>query len=198
MVEVPTFSNEIMWKTVEKPSISFSNSGRTASGVTSRPVKPVPPVVMTTSTAASAIQAVHLGPDLRHVVLDDGPLRQLVPGAGDHLAPGCRRTCRRPSARVSDTVSTAMRTGMKGRVSSSFGMGGPFSWDRAIVSGWRSRSSPAGLALLRPCGVGTASRLARKSAPPVLVAGIVVVARQRHRAPAAPARTARCGDASRA
>src|SRR2546429_263189 len=45
-----------MWKTVEKPSTSFSNSGFTASGVTSRPVKPVPPVVMTTSTAGSSIQ----------------------------------------------------------------------------------------------------------------------------------------------
>ena len=35
--------------TTEKPSISFSRSGFTASGVTSRPVKPVPPVVMTTN-----------------------------------------------------------------------------------------------------------------------------------------------------
>ena len=42
---------------VEKPSMRFSNSGSTASGVTSRPVKPVPPVVITTSIAGSAIQA---------------------------------------------------------------------------------------------------------------------------------------------
>ena len=34
----------------------FSNSGSTASGVTSRPVKPVPPVEMMTSIALSAIQ----------------------------------------------------------------------------------------------------------------------------------------------
>src|SRR5947199_18720 len=34
----------------------FSNKGSTASGVRSRPVKPVPPVVMMTSTAGSAIQ----------------------------------------------------------------------------------------------------------------------------------------------
>ena len=34
---------------VAKPSMRFSNSGSTASGVTSRPVKPVPPVVMITS-----------------------------------------------------------------------------------------------------------------------------------------------------
>src|SRR5262249_6007616 len=33
----------------------FSKSGSIASGVTSRPVKPVPPVLMTTSTAGSAI-----------------------------------------------------------------------------------------------------------------------------------------------
>ena len=46
-----------MWNMVEKPSMRFSNSGSSASGVTSRPVKPVPPVVMTTSIAGSAIQA---------------------------------------------------------------------------------------------------------------------------------------------
>ena len=42
---------------VEKPSIRFSNKGSTASGVTSRPVKPVPPVEMTTSMNLSSIQA---------------------------------------------------------------------------------------------------------------------------------------------
>ena len=39
------------------PSMRFSNSGSIASGVTSRPVKPVPPVVMMTSMAGSATQA---------------------------------------------------------------------------------------------------------------------------------------------
>src|ERR671928_45537 len=33
------------WNTAEKPSMRFSNKGSSASGVTSRPVKPVPPVV---------------------------------------------------------------------------------------------------------------------------------------------------------
>ena len=46
-----------MRNSVEKPSMRFSNSGSIASGVTSRPVKPVPPVVMMTSIAGSAIQA---------------------------------------------------------------------------------------------------------------------------------------------
>src|SRR6476659_4142140 len=44
-----------MWKAMENPSIRFSNSGSIASGVTSRPVKPVPPVVMMASTPSSAI-----------------------------------------------------------------------------------------------------------------------------------------------
>jgi hypothetical protein len=46
------------WRSRRPP---FSNSGRTASGVTSRPVAAVPPVVMTTSTAASWRSALHLG-----------------------------------------------------------------------------------------------------------------------------------------
>ena len=46
IVEVPILAWLSMWKAIEKPSIRFSNSGSIASGVTSRPVKPVPPVVM--------------------------------------------------------------------------------------------------------------------------------------------------------
>ena len=51
-VEVPILAWLSMWKAMEKPSIRFSNSGSIASGVTSRPVKPVPPVVMMASTPA--------------------------------------------------------------------------------------------------------------------------------------------------
>jgi hypothetical protein len=40
---------------VAKPSMRFSNNDSTASGVTSRPVKPVPPVEMITSTSGAAI-----------------------------------------------------------------------------------------------------------------------------------------------
>ena len=45
------------WKTSENPSIRLSKIGSSASGVTSRPVKPVPPVLMITSITGSAIQA---------------------------------------------------------------------------------------------------------------------------------------------
>ena len=46
-----------MWKTTENPSSFLSNRGSTASGVTSRPVMPVPPVVMMASTKPDAHQA---------------------------------------------------------------------------------------------------------------------------------------------
>ena len=65
---------------MEKPSIRFSNKGSIASGVTSRPVKPVPPVVMMTSTPSSAIQAFDGGADLLDVVGDDLARRQPVTG----------------------------------------------------------------------------------------------------------------------
>ena len=55
IVEAPILAWLSMWKAMEKPSIRFSNSGSIASGVTSRPVKPVPPVVMMASMPGSAI-----------------------------------------------------------------------------------------------------------------------------------------------
>ena len=55
IVEVPILAWLSMWKAMEKPSMRFSNNGSIASGVTSRPVKPVPPVVMIASTPSSAI-----------------------------------------------------------------------------------------------------------------------------------------------
>ena len=63
----------------------FSNSGSSASGVTSRPVKPVPPVVMTTSIAGSAIQAFTRRADLLDVVGDDGAVGERVAGLLDAL-----------------------------------------------------------------------------------------------------------------
>ena len=54
-VDVPTLWKLTRCQTTLKPSISLSNSGRTASGVTSRPVRPVPPVVTTASIIGSAI-----------------------------------------------------------------------------------------------------------------------------------------------
>ncbi len=49
----------------------FSNSGSTASGVTSRPVKPVPPVVMIASMFGSAIQIRTLRLNRIDIVRDD-------------------------------------------------------------------------------------------------------------------------------
>ncbi len=57
IADVPILAWLIIRNMVAKPSIRFSNSGSSASGVTSRPVKPVPPVVMIASTPGSAIQA---------------------------------------------------------------------------------------------------------------------------------------------
>jgi hypothetical protein len=54
-VEVPMVAKLTMWNSAEKPSMSLSNSGLTASGVTSRIAKPVPPVVITTSISGSLI-----------------------------------------------------------------------------------------------------------------------------------------------
>ena len=74
-----------MWNAVEKPSIRFSNSGSTASGVTSRPVKPVPPVEMMTSIALSAIQVRICSRILLDVVGDDGAPRHDMAGLLDPL-----------------------------------------------------------------------------------------------------------------
>ena len=57
MVDEPILAWLTMWNTVEKPSMRFSNSASAASGVTSRPVKPVPPVDMIASMPGSAIHA---------------------------------------------------------------------------------------------------------------------------------------------
>lgn len=55
-VDVPILVEEYLWKRVENPSIFLSNNGSIASGVTSNPEKPVPPVVMITSIFSSATQ----------------------------------------------------------------------------------------------------------------------------------------------
>ena len=46
-----------MWNTAANPSMTLSNKGANASGVTSRPVRPVPPVEMTTSISGSLTQS---------------------------------------------------------------------------------------------------------------------------------------------
>ncbi len=85
IAEVPIFFSLTSRNMVAKPSMRFSNSGSTASGVTSRPVKPVPPVVMMTSMNLSAIQAFTRCADRLDVVLDDRALGEHVAGGADAL-----------------------------------------------------------------------------------------------------------------
>ena len=54
--------------------MGLSKSGSMASGVTSRPVNPVPPVVITTSTSGSATQAVLPADHLVEIVRQQAPL----------------------------------------------------------------------------------------------------------------------------
>ncbi|MNT29427.1 hypothetical protein D3C72_1651650 [compost metagenome] len=55
-VEVPMSRIEIARNSSPKPSICLSSKQATASGVLSRPVNPVPPVISTTWMPSSAIQ----------------------------------------------------------------------------------------------------------------------------------------------
>ena len=81
------------------PSIRLSSTRSNASGVTSRPVMPVPPVVITTSIAGSAIQ-----PRSRCSIRSASSRSiarstTMVPGALAPGPPACRRTYRwRPCA----------------------------------------------------------------------------------------------------
>ena len=181
-----------MWKTVEKPSISFSNSGLTASGVTSRPVKPVPPVVITTSIAGIGDPGLHLGSDRGHVVLDDGSAATSWPAAAiisARVSPDLSSA----AARVSDTVSTAMRTGMKGRALVDLRHARASSlWTAHCLrpGAGRSRARDDRLRRARPLALDAArapgEHMPRRRCPRAACA------------PAGPARTARCGGAPRA
>jgi len=110
IVEVPILAWLSMWNAIEKPSIRFSNSGSTASGVTSRPVKPVPPVVMTTSTLESAI---HLLMTVRIASTSSATISRaasLWPAAtirSDSVVPDLSSA----SERVSEIVNTAILSG---------------------------------------------------------------------------------------
>ena len=55
IVDVPIFLKDIKRKSSPKPSISLSKISLKASGVTSLPVNPVPPVEIITSTLAFLI-----------------------------------------------------------------------------------------------------------------------------------------------
>jgi hypothetical protein len=85
-----------------------------ASGVTSRPVKPVPPVVMITSIAMSAIQ-----PFTRALIasISSGTMARSPSRWPAFVSRSTSVSPERSSAseRVSDTVSTAIESGTKER-----------------------------------------------------------------------------------
>ena len=66
----------------------FSNSGSIASGVTSRPVKPVPPVVMTTSTPGSAIHVSTMSRIASTSSVHDLARGETVSGGGEPVLQG--------------------------------------------------------------------------------------------------------------
>src|SRR6202167_4603012 len=95
---------------MEKPSIRFSNNGSIASGVTSRPVKPVPPVVMMASTPSSAIHRLTMTRIASTSCTMISRAARLCPAAtirSASVAPDLSSA----SERVSEIVSTAMLSG---------------------------------------------------------------------------------------
>ena len=90
----------------------FSNSGSSASGVTSRPVKPVPPVEITTSIAASAIHALTCARIFSTSSVTIARAATAWPAfamRSASVAPDLSSS----SERVSETVRTAIFSGMK-------------------------------------------------------------------------------------
>src|ERR1700733_8557033 len=90
----------------------FSNSGSIASGVTSRPVKPVPPVVMMASTSGSAI---HLLMTMRIASTSSTTISRAASRwpAATRRSPSVAPDLSSSSERVSEIVSTAMLSGRK-------------------------------------------------------------------------------------
>src|SRR6185312_16093015 len=102
-----------MWNTTEKPSSTLSNSGVTASGVTSRPVMPVPPVVTITSTSPDSTRV------RIHSRIASTLSATMSRPADTNPASSTRETSSGPvvsvsSSRVSEITSTATRTGVIG------------------------------------------------------------------------------------
>src|SRR3954467_9177122 len=110
MAEVPILRKLTIRNSAANASMRFSNSGSTASGVTSRPVKPGPPVVTTTSIAGDAI---HSRTRARMVSTSSGTMLRSAttcPAAfmrSESIAPDLSSAI----SRVSDTVSTANFSG---------------------------------------------------------------------------------------
>src|SRR6185295_5808110 len=117
MAEVPILAWLTSRNMMAKPSMRFSNSGSSASGVTSRPVKPVPPVVMMTSIAGSPIQALTCARIFSTSSVTIARCATVWPAfsmRSASVAPDLSSA----SARVSETVSTAIFSGMNWRASS--------------------------------------------------------------------------------
>src|SRR5579859_281582 len=121
MVEVPIFCQLSQRKTSPKPGMVFSNTASKASGVTSRPVTPVPPVETTTSIAGSAIQrrswasiAVRSSRRISRAATW-WPSRRISSAS---VSPDLSLE----AVLVSETVRTAILTGRNGLLSSSLGM----------------------------------------------------------------------------
>src|SRR5215813_3359752 len=110
-VDAPILAWLSIWKAMEKPSMRFSNSGSIASGVTSRPVKPVPPVVMTTSTPSSAIHVLITARIASTSSVTISRAASLCPAAVSRSA-SVAPDLSSASERVSEIVSTAMSSGM--------------------------------------------------------------------------------------
>ncbi|MOA19938.1 hypothetical protein D3C78_1403490 [compost metagenome] len=112
MVEVPMSGSEICRNNSPKPSTCLSSRQLTASGVLSRPVKPVPPVISTTCTSSSAIHCATWARMRYRSSLSSTRAARLCPAA-------CRRSTSKPPevsvsrVRVSLTVRTAMFRGTK-------------------------------------------------------------------------------------
>ncbi len=109
-VATPTVCRLAWWNTTEKPSISRLNIGLTASGVTSRGAKPVPPVVITTSISGSSTQA--------WICLRMSSTSSFTMAWPAKVWPASVRRCTSKgpdlsvsSSRVSETVSTAIFSG---------------------------------------------------------------------------------------
>src|SRR5439155_15693054 len=109
-VEAPILAWLSIWKAIEKPSIGFSNNGSTASGVTSRPVKPVPPVVMTASMPGSAIHFLTTAQMASTSSVTISRAASLWPAAVSRSA-SVVPDLSSASERVSEIVSTAMLSG---------------------------------------------------------------------------------------
>src|SRR5471030_2587448 len=132
MVEVPIFWKLIQRKVSPKPSIFFSNRDSKASGVTSRPVTPVPPVEITTSTVGSAIHSRSLVTIARTSSLTIARPASRWPSRWISSA-SALPDLSSASVRVSETVRTAIWTGWKGRLSSIRP-----AWGRLAVGGGES------------------------------------------------------------